>query len=392
MSAAEYLRQQPTVTIGPVAQLLSTVRRARWFLVALHLPLVLVPVLITTAASEDPSGNPLVVASVALAIGGLQLRHSLAAARGERPHHWPWTFLALLALVYLPMVWLTWRWYTTLWFVIGSAAMLLPRRTAAVIIAIQVPVALLLHHRPWAEEGLSAATWSWMVIYLAVILLLGGACLYGAARLVRTVDELYDARAELAQVAVGRERLRVSRDLHDLLGHSLSAVSLKGDLALRLLSSDPQVARSEIESLTEVARDALRGMRAVTRDQREASLREEIQGAAALLAAAGIDARIDTDLPHLSPPVATVLGWAVREGVTNILRHSDAETCTITAGQQDGKIRLEIVNDGAGTAMGEGNGLAGLAERARAISGSAVAQRTVDGRFRLLVELPAETP
>lgn len=90
------------------------------------------------------------------------------------------------------------------------------------------------------EDSLSLATWSWIVAYLAVILLMGGGSLYGAARLVRAVDELYAARAELAQVAVGRERLRISRDLHDLLGHSLSAVSLKGDLAIRLLGSDPR--------------------------------------------------------------------------------------------------------------------------------------------------------
>jgi two-component system sensor histidine kinase DesK len=377
------------VTIGAVGQSLSTVRRARWFLIILHLPLVLFPVVITTAASEDPYGNPLIVAPLALAIGALQLRHSLAAARGERPRHWRWTFLALLVLVYLPMVWLTWRWYTALWFVIGSAAMLLPRLSAAVIIAVQVPLGLLLHHVPWAGERLSAASWSWLVVYLAVILLLGGAGLYGAARLVRTVEQLYDARAELAQVAVGRERLRISRDLHDLLGHSLSAVSLKGDLALRLLSSDPQVARSEIESLTDVARDALRDIRAITRNERDASFREEIEGAGALLAAAGIDARIDADLPDPSPAAATVLGWAVREGVTNILRHSEAGTASITVRQQGGTVRLEIVNDGADTPTGEGYGLTGLAERARAISGSVLTGRTGDGRFRLLVEVPA---
>ncbi len=389
MSAAQQIRE-PTFTIGPVAQLLSTVRRARWFLIVLHVPLVLFPVVIVTAASQDPSGNPLIVVTLAVAIGALQMRHSLAAARGVRPRHWPWTFLALLVLVYLPLVWLTWRWYTTLWFVIASAAMLLPRRTAAVVIAIQIPVALLLHHTPWAKEGLSAATWLWVVVYLAVILLLGGASLYGAARLVQTVEELYDARAELARVAVGRERLRISRDLHDLLGHSLSAVSLKGDLALRLLRSDPEIAKSEIVSLTEVARAALRDVRAITRNEREASLRAELEGATALLAAAGIDVRIDADPADPSPPAATVLGWAVREGMTNILRHSDAETCSITVQRQGGRVRLEIVNDGVETPMGERSGLSGLAERARAISGSAVAESAGDGRFRLLVEVPEE--
>jgi two-component system, NarL family, sensor histidine kinase DesK len=389
VSVASLLRQ-PTVTTSPVGQLLGMVHRARWFLVGLHLPFVAVPAVITITASEDPRGGPLIVVPLVLAIGGLQLRHSFAAARGERPRHWPWTLLALAALAYVPMVWLSWRWYTTLWFVIASAAMLLPHRPAALVIAVQVCIAILLHHPPWAWEGLHPATLSWIVVYLSAILLMGGACLYAAARLVRVVDELYDARAELAQVAVDRERLRISRDLHDLLGSSLSAVSLKGDLALRLLGSDPQAARSEIASLTQLARNALRDVRGVTRGQPKASYRAEIDGAAALLAAAGINAHIDADLPQLSPPVDDVLGWAVREGVTNILRHSEAETCSITARRQAGRIRLEIVNDGASPTVAEGTGLAGLAERARALSGSASAQHTLDGRFRLSVEVPGE--
>jgi two-component system, NarL family, sensor histidine kinase DesK len=290
------------------------------------------------------------------------------------------------------MLWLSWRWYTAMWFVIGSAAMLLPRRLAALVIAAQPGIAIFLHHPPWAWEGLHPATLTWIVVYLSAILLMGGACLYAAARLVCVVDELYDARAELAQVAVDRERLRISRDLHDLLGSSLSAVSLKGDLALRLLSSDPQAARSEIASLTQMARNALRDVRGVTRGQPRASYQAEIDGAATLLAAAGIDARIDADLPALPSAVDDVLGWAVREGVTNILRHSEAATCSITARQQAGRIRLEIVNDGAPPSAGQGTGLAGLAERARALSGSVSAHRIRDGHFELQVEVPEEAP
>jgi two-component system sensor histidine kinase DesK len=276
--------------------------------------------------------------------------------------------------------------------VIGSAAMLLPRRPAALVIAAQPAIAIFLHHPPWALEVLHPATLVWIVVYLSAILLMGGACLYAAARLVCVVDELYDARAELAQVAVDRERLRISRDLHDLLGSSLSAVSLKGDLALRLLSSDPQAARSEIASLTRMARTALRDVRGVTRGQPRASYQAEIDGAATLLAAAGIDARIDADLPEPPPAVDDALGWAVREGVTNILRHSEAATCSITARQEAGRIRLEIVNDGAPPAAGQGTGLAGLAERARALSGSVAAHRTPDGHFRLQVEVPRQAP
>ncbi len=139
-----------------------------------------------------------------------------------------------------------------------------------------------------------------------------------------------------------------------------------------------------------MARDALRGVRAVTRDQHAVSLRAETQGAAALLGAAGIDAHLDVDLPGLPPAVEEVLAWAVREGVTNVLRHSQASTCQITAGHRDGRGWLEIVNDGVRppAGAGSGSGLTGLAERARALGGSVHAQPSDDGRFRLLVKVP----
>jgi two-component system, NarL family, sensor histidine kinase DesK len=120
------------------------------------------------------------------------------------------------------------------------------------------------------------------------------------------------------------------------------------------------------------------------------SLRTETDGAAALLGAAGIDARIDLDVPELARPTEEVLAWAVREGITNVLRHSQATTCSVTAARRGGMVRLEIVNDGARPSAGEGNGLAGLAGRARALSGSASGLRLRGGRFRLLVELPEE--
>src|SRR6266542_3787023 len=161
-----------------------------------------------------PCGAPAVPALAALAIGGLQLRHTLAAARGERPRGWQWTGLALLVLVYLPMVWFTWDWAAMQWFVVASALMLLRGWPAAIVAA-----------APVVATSVTAGV------------------------VVALVD-----RASAAAVAVGRERLRVSRDLHDLLGQSLSAVSLKGDLALRLLPGDPSAARAEIQGLTGVAR------------------------------------------------------------------------------------------------------------------------------------------
>lgn len=375
---------------SPVDQPLPTVWRARWFLFGLHIALVAVAPVFTITGFEDDSGNPAIAVLAALAIGALQLRHSFAAAKGERPRGWPWTLLALTVLVYLPMVWLGMDWAPMQYFVIASAAMLLRGWPAAIAVAapLLATAAGVVGGAP--INGESVAQGVLAVVYWIVGLVTGAVALYGAARLVRVLDELEATRTELAELAVGRERLRVSRDLHDLLGQSLSAVSLKGDLALRLLRSDPPAARTEIASLTEVARDTLRGVRAVTRDEHAVSLRTETDGAVALLQAAGIDARIDLDLPGLARPVENLLAWAVREGVTNVLRHSQAKTCSITAGRWDGHARLEIVNDGVRAPAGSGSGLAGLAERAGALTGSVAAGSTGDGRFRLLVEVPEE--
>ncbi|SEG63390.1 two-component system, NarL family, sensor histidine kinase DesK [Nonomuraea solani] len=120
------------------------------------------------------------------------------------------------------------------------------------------------------------------------------------------------------------------------------------------------------------------------------SLRTEIDGAAALLGAAGVETRLDVaDLPPLPGPAQDALAWAIREGTTNLLRHSEAQTCSITLSRLDGTVRLEIVNDGVRGVAAPGSGLAGVSERARAVSGtSATAVR--NGLFRLSVEVPEE--
>jgi two-component system, NarL family, sensor histidine kinase DesK len=378
------------VTASPVGPPLPTVRRARWFLVGLHLALVAVAPVFTITGFEGDAGDPAIAVVAALGIGALQLRHSFAATRGERPRGWPWTLLGLTVLVYLPMGWHGMDWAPMQYFVIASAAMLLRGWPAGVAVAapLLATAAGVVGEAPVGGESVAQGTLA--VVYWTVGLVTGAVALYGSARLVRVLDELQATQTELAELAVGQERLRVSRDLHDLLGHSLSAVSLKGDLAIRLLRSDPPAARAQIEGLTGVARDALRDMRAVTRDEHAMALRTEIEGAAALLAAAGIDARIALDLPDLPPPVEKVLAWAVREGITNVLRHSQASTCSVTAARRDGMVRLEIVNDGARPSVREGSGLAGLTERARALSGSVSAGPLGDGSFKLLLEVPEE--
>lgn len=365
-------------------------RTASWMLVAVHLAILAIPPAITSfGLGEEPATGPAAVA-VPLGVGvlALQLRHSFAIAHGRRPRGAWWTLLALAVLVYVPLGWFGWGWVAMQASLMASLPIVLRRWPLAVALAVPVLATDLAVVRLVADQPV--ATVAYWVVEQTFTLVVLSAALYGSARLVRVLDELQATRAELAELAVGQERLRVSRDLHDLLGQSLSAVSLKGDLAIRLLPRDPPAARAEIESLTGVARDALAGIRTVTRGEHLLSLRTETEGAAALLRAAGIDARIDLDVPKLSQPVEQVLAWALREGVTNVLRHSQARTCSITAGSRDGRLWLEIVNDGVQASADAGGGLTGLAERARAVSGSVTAHGTGDGQFRFRVEVPEE--
>ena len=177
-----------------------------------------------------------------------------------------------------------------------------------------------------------------------------------------------------------------------MLGHTLSAVSLKGDLALRLLERNEQPrAAAEIESLTAVARSALRDMRDIAQDAHHVSLATEATNAANLLATAGIETHLDVQVTDARPAVDELLAWAIREGVTNVLRDSAARSCAISVRRDAGRVVLAIENDGAAVAGGSGHGLTGLAARAAALSGTASGACSPDGRFRLVVEVPEVT-
>jgi two-component system sensor histidine kinase DesK len=366
------------------------------FLIAIHLPFVVFTPLVTiTRRPNAPAGEIALIALAGLAIGGLQFRHSLAAARGGRPRGWPLTFAAMVVLALVPGWWITADWIPMLWFVIASALMLLPRRLGAVVAAVLVAGGTAWLCVDDVIADLPAWRMALLIPYYLAFLVMGSGALYGSARLAAILDEVYAARTQLAEQALSGERFRVSRDLHDLLGQSLSAVSLKGDLAIRLLDADPPAARREIASLTSMARTTLRDMRAVMRDKHDVSMPAEADAAQAVLQAAGITVHVAVALPGIAPALDAVLAWAVREGATNILRHSRASQASITASREDGLAMLEIVNDGASARVSEeaaeGTGLVGLAERARAVGGTAAGEHLGDGGFRLRVELPEGT-
>jgi two-component system sensor histidine kinase DesK len=207
--------------------------------------------------------------------------------------------------------------------------------------------------------------------------------------------ELSEARAELARVAVVEERERFARDLHDLIGHSLSVIALKAELAGRLLPARPEEAASEIADVEGVARQALGEVRDAVSGYRQPTLDGELEGARMALSAAGISASVERSQVPLDPAVEAVLAWAVREGATNVIRHSAAKHVEVRVSTSLADASVEVIDDGVGGAASNGhrgNGLAGLAERAERLRGRIDAAPCPDGGFRLAVTVPVSSP
>ncbi|HYZ06049.1 MAG TPA: sensor histidine kinase [Rubrobacter sp.] len=214
-------------------------------------------------------------------------------------------------------------------------------------------------------------------------------------RQVATVAELRSAREELARLAVSEERLRFARDLHDLLGHSLSLITLKSELAGRLLPTAPEKAATEVHDIEGVARQALREVREAVAGYRQPTLDEELTGASEMLAAAGIACRIENHAGVLPSAVDAVLAWTVREGTTNVIRHSRATHCRIVLARESAEVYAEIMDDGRSyreeNGEDSGSGLSGLTERVATFAGRVEAVSLPDGGFRLRVGLPTRS-
>jgi two-component system sensor histidine kinase DesK len=207
-------------------------------------------------------------------------------------------------------------------------------------------------------------------------------------------EQLSEARAELARLAVAEERERFARDLHDLLGHSLSLIALKSELARRLLPDRPEDAARELTDVEAVARQALTEVREAVSGYRRPTMDGELEGARVALAAAGIQLTVDQAEAQLEPDVEAVLAWTVREGVTNVIRHSHARSCTVRVTASDTGRGVEVTDDGVGAAAMNGragSGVAGLEQRAREVGGVVEAGPRPDGGFRLAVMVPARS-
>ncbi|NUW40116.1 sensor histidine kinase [Nonomuraea rhodomycinica] len=359
-----------------------------------------------------------------VAVAALHFLNMRAALRDERPPLFALVLALQAVATYAPDLFLPNGWSGVAAPMLGGAVLVtLPPRVGGPLVGLMTVYAgaVIFPYNPV------------VALYYGLTVALTSGMVYALVRLVRVTSDLEQARAELAEAAVLRERLRISRDLHDGLGRSLTAIALKGDLAGRLMERDPAAARDEVGELVRVAREAAQDVRHVARGYREMSLAGEADRGAALLESAGVGCQVhlaDVPLPRAAEEA---LAWGVREAVTNVLRHSAATTCTIATSRHAGCVRLEVTNDGVPAGgeprangkspsasgpsaggngstgsrpSGDGNGstgsrpsgdgkavpgggLTGLAERAAHAGGTVDAGRTPAGGFRLTMEVPA---
>ncbi|MFF0522425.1 sensor histidine kinase [Actinomadura nitritigenes] len=261
-----------------------------------------------------------------------------------------------------------------LWAVITAFTALMLRRRIALIVLVGAlpPLIVPWAVRPW-HTGPDLLT-ALMVVFTTMTV-------YAYAEMAGANAELLEARAEVARLASEAERARIARDLHDLLGHSLTVITVKSGLARRLAESGSARSVEEITAVEELARQALTDVRAAVSGYRQVSLAGELARGREVLRAAGVAADLPAATEMVDPAHQELFGWVVREGLTNVVRHARATRCTVTLSPAG----VEILDDGVGAAASCGNGLTGLRERVEAAGGGVEAGPVRPRGWRLKV-------
>lgn len=310
----------------------------------------------------------------------------------------PLTWLTIAALTVFSLAFTLFagnEWIGMFYFTSGFVGGCLPARKAVVTaIVITIPALAV----GWLA-GLGWLTLVQVVVFIPAIVFITRSVMWSLT----TSWELHAARKEIARLAVMTERLRIARDLHDLLGHNLSLIALKSELAGRLLNVAPERAAVEVGDIEQVARTTLQEVREAVASYRQPTLASELHAAQEILGAAGIAYRLQGDermMGELPPGIEGALSWAVREGVTNVIRHSRAQHCTMRVTRANHEVSLEILDDGIGAeqakqhaptgGLSAGNGLRGLTERVMAIGGRCETGTRGSGGFRVAVAVPLE--
>src|SRR5580693_3831522 len=226
----------------------------------------------------------------------------------------------------------------------------------------------------------------WFLFYGCLIATVVGVGNVYFAQRNRANEQLRKAHEEIEHLAKVAERERIARDLHDVLGHTLSVIILKSELAGKLIDRDPQRAKAEIADVEKTSREALAEVRTTIRGYRGYSLDAELKQAQATLETAGVKVKSESAEVALTPVQESVVALVVREAVTNVVRHAGARNCLLRLTPVNGTCRFEIQDDGRGGGTVEGNGLRGMRERSEALGGTL--QREPKSGTRLTIEFP----
>jgi two-component system, NarL family, sensor histidine kinase DesK len=246
-------------------------------------------------------------------------------------------------------------WTVFVVFAAATAGQLKPRRLA-VFGAVGSLVVLVVAS---VTMGASWQYWVPMVIITVMVVF----STWMAAALEERNRQLAESRDLSRRLAVTAERERIARDLHDLLGHTLTAVAVKADLASRVLASDPARAHAEIDDIARTARAALADIRGAVTGMRSATLAAELAQARSALGAAGVALVYRGPERELPPALESTAAFVIREALTNVVRHAQARSCTVDLVLDERELRVEIGDDGRGATAPEGNGLAGMRSR-----------------------------
>ena len=357
-----------------------TYGRSRFFLSAVPL-LYLIYVIV--AVHQNSRGAGAVIGYAVLAVFAACMLLLPVALRLETSARRFWTWYAVLAVLFLaelPFARAA-AFLFCFYLAIISAARLgvrsWPYVAVMALAALVVPVAI----SPW-HVSLADSIDDFTPLAIPVAAVITGAVL----QVLRGNIALAEARAEVARLAAENERIRIARDLHDLLGHSLTTITVKAGLARRLGAAEPARAVAQIAEVEELCRQALTEVRAAVSGYRDVTLAGELARGRELLRAAGVAADLPTATDAVDPAYQELLGWAVREGLTNVVRHSRAGTCAVRLSD----CGVEITDDGVGAAAPAGNGLSGLRERVVAAGGSVEAGPVQPSGWRLQVSLAGE--
>lgn len=301
------------------------------------------------------------------------------------------------------------NWMELFFFISSAIGLRFPPRTAIWAIGALIMIWLFIG---WTGHA------GFMNIGVTVLVIVGlGFGMLGFVRMGSTIRELHEAREQIQQLAaaeaIADERLRIARDLHDILGHSLSVITLKTELSRRLIETAPYRAIKELTDVESVAREALKTVRQTVLAYRQPTLSVELADAQEILEAAAIDCRIKRQVDSLAPLVDATFAWCVREAVTNVIRHAQATFCEMTLQAHGEWITLTVTNDGcdratlhSGQSHGvkfngvkfsgvksngvTGSGLLGLKERVSRVGGIFHAGSTEDGGFCVAASVPID--